>query len=157
MNSQSKTGIVAGDMATSYNNNVSDIDQILEREKTHNKTEVWSKLDKTLKIQKLYTYADKYGFTHEYSAKDIKALKVFFVSALDKGKLQKIKDVVYNKEKQEIQNIPALHFDTNTHNFTLKNIDVKRVSTLKSLTPKRAVSQTALDTIIDTDIGIHFV
>jgi hypothetical protein len=64
-------------------------------------------------------------------------LKVFFSECLDKAKLQKTKDVVYNKETREIVSIPALHFNTTSHAFTLKMLDTKRVSTLKSLTPKR--------------------
>jgi hypothetical protein len=70
--------------------------------------------------------------------KEIKTLKSFFVEALEKGKLQKTKDLHYDKEKREIVSIPALFFDNNNRNFTLKIIDAKRVSTLKSLTPKRA-------------------
>jgi hypothetical protein len=69
--------------------------------------------------------------------KDIKALKMFFVSCLEKNKLNKTKDVTYNKETSEIAAIPALHFNQATRSFTLKIIDPKRVSTLKSLTPKR--------------------
>jgi hypothetical protein len=72
--------------------------------------------------------------------KDIKLLKNFFNSCLDKNKLSKSKDVAYNKEEMKIISIPALHFNQLTHNFTLKIMDTKRVSTLKSLTPKRIVS-----------------
>ena len=114
-----------------------DIDTIMEREKQKNKNDIWSKIDKSLKIQKLHAFAEKYGKDHGHSVKDIKALKIFFVYALEKGKLQKTKDVNYDKEKREILGIPALFFDVNNHSFTLKILDVKRVSTLKSLTPKR--------------------
>ena len=37
----------------------------------------------------------------------------------------------------KIISIPALYYNKNTHNYTLKILDNKRVSTLKSLTPKR--------------------
>ena len=121
----------------SKNLNIGDIEAIMEREKQKNKNDIWSKIDKTLKIQKLHAYAEKYGKEHTHSAKDIKTLKGFFISALEKGKLQKTKDINYDKEKGEITSIPALYFDVNNRNFTLKNFDVKRVSTLKSLTPKR--------------------
>ena len=68
-------------------------------------------------------------------------LKNFFKSCLDKNKLAKSKDVVYNKEEMKIISIPSLHFNQLNHNFTLKIMDTKRVSTLKSLTPKRMVSE----------------
>jgi len=113
------------------------VDSILEREKQHNKTESWNKLDKTAKIQKLHGFAEKYGRENALPAKEIKHLKSFFVECLDKSKLQKTKDVVYDKETREIDSIPALHFNTEKHNFTLRILDTKRVSTLKSLTPKR--------------------
>jgi hypothetical protein len=74
-------------------------------------------------------------------SKDVKLLKNFFKSCLDKNKLAKSKDVVYNKEEMKIMSIPSLHFNQLNHNFTLKIMDSKRVSTLKSLTPKRMTSE----------------
>jgi hypothetical protein len=118
-------------------NNYNAIDKLLEKEKLHNKTMNWNKIDKTGKTQKLHQFAERYGKEHGYPAKDIKLLKTFFVDCLEKSKLQKTKDVTYDKEKQEITAIPSLHFNQATHNFTLRIVDAKRVSTLKSLTPKR--------------------
>lgn len=112
------------------------IDKLLETEKNHNKTESWNKLDKSVKTQKLHTFAEKYGKDHGLPMKDIKALKQFFVDCVDKNRLSKTKDLIYDKEANEIVGIPSLHFQTATHHFTLKNIDPKRVSTLKALNPK---------------------
>jgi len=117
--------------------NYNTVDKVLEKEKQHNKTETWNKLDKIMKIQKLHTYAEKYGKEHNLPIKEIKNLKMFFTDCLDKSKLQKTKDVSYDKETKEITSIPALFFNTVNRNFTLKIMDTKRVSTLKSLTPKR--------------------
>jgi hypothetical protein len=58
--------------------------------------------------------------------------------------------VIYDKEKREITAIPALHFNTISHNFTLKIIDTKRVSTLKSLTPKRVTEKN-----VDTEMSVE--
>ena len=113
------------------------IDEILENEKIKNKSDPWNKLDKTVKIQKLHAFAEKYGKDNGLPVKEIKSLKQFFIGCLEKQKLQKTKDVVYDKDKKELLSIPALHFNAESHNFTLKNMDAKRVSTLKSLTPKR--------------------
>jgi len=117
--------------------NYNTIDNILEREKQHNKNETWIKLDKTVKIQKLHQYAEKYGKDHNLPVKDIKSLKAFFLDCLEKNKLNKTKEVVYNKETKDITSVPALHFNQTNRAFTLKIIDAKRVSTMKSLTPKR--------------------
>ena len=124
---------------TTYTNavNMNAIDALLENEKQKNKCDSWNKLDKTIKTQKLHAFAEKYGKEHNYPAKDVKNLKTFFVGCLEKAKLQKTKDVVYDKDTGEITSIPALFFNSINHTFTLKIVDSKRVSTLKSLTPKR--------------------
>jgi hypothetical protein len=122
--------------------NYNTIDMILETEKQNNKLETWNKLDKTGKIVKLHAFAEKYGKTNNFPTKDIRILKTFFVECLEKSKLQKAKDVVYNKETGEITSIPSLHFNTTNQKFTLKIMDSKRVSTLKSLTPKRISEKT---------------
>jgi hypothetical protein len=119
----------------------SELDSLLETEKQQNKSDTWNKLDKTVKIQKLHIFAEKYGKDNTLPVKDIKTLKHFFSEALNKNKLQKTKDVVYDKEKGVIQSIPALFFNVGNRAFTLKNLDIKRVSTLKSLTPKRIVEE----------------
>jgi hypothetical protein len=114
-----------------------EVDHILEKETLQNKSESWNKLNKTLKLQKLNIYADKYGSDQKYGSKEIKSLKQFFLDSLERGKLQKTKEVVYDKNTQMINEIPGLFFHPSNHNFTLRITDTKRVSTLKSLTPKR--------------------
>lgn len=113
------------------------INQFLDNEKKHNKTESWIRLNKTEKIQKLHQFAEKYGKDNSLPTKEIRNLKLFFTESLNNNKLQKAKDVVYDKETQTILNVPSLHFNVAARNFTLKIIDVKRVSTIKSLTPKK--------------------
>jgi hypothetical protein len=126
--------------------NYSAMDFLLEKEKSHNKTETWNKLNKTIKIQKLHMFAEKYGKDNTLPIKDVKSLKLFFIDSLNKSKLQKTKDVVYDKEKGVIQSIPALHFHTTNRTFTLKIMDNKRVSTIKSLTPRKTIQDTATAT-----------
>jgi len=121
------------------------IDNLLEKEKQHNKSEPWNKLDKTVKIQKLHQFAEKYGKEHGIPIKEIKSLKMFFNTCLDNNKLQKAKDVVFEKDSRDISSIPALFFNNVTHNFTLRIVDTKRVSTLKSLTPKRITAKNKED------------
>lgn len=113
------------------------IDNILENETQQNKNDSWNKLNKTIKIQKLYEYAVKYGTDQKYSQDEINKLKVFFVESLERGKLLKTKEVNYNKTNQTIIDIQGLFYHSTNHKFTLKYTDTKRVSTLKSLTPKR--------------------
>lgn len=121
------------------------IDNILENEKMTNKNEAWNKLDKTVKIQKLHIFSEKYGKEHNIPMKEIKNLKLFFNDSLDKNKLQKTKDVNYDKEKGTISSIPALTFNQTNRSFMLKNLDSKHVSTIKSLTPKRTSEKAKTD------------
>jgi hypothetical protein len=116
---------------------ITDIDTLLDNEKLHNKSESWNKLNKTMKIQKLHNFAEKYGKDQGYSAKEVKQLKRFFCDSLDRDKLQKTKDVIYNKNTHEIDSVPGLFYNPTARHFTLRVMDTKRVCTLKSLTPKR--------------------
>ena len=113
------------------------LDILLEKEKQNNKADSWNKLDKTVKTQALHSFAETYGKDKSLSAQDVKSLKLFFRECLKTNKLNKTKDVKYDKDARTVLSIPALFYNTVNHNFTLKNIDAKRVSTLKSLTPKR--------------------
>ena len=116
--------------------NLSNLDKFLEDEKVTNSNEPWSKLDKTTKIRKLIIFAEKYKDEHNLSEDEYDKLMVFFKDCLDRKKLQKVKDVIYDKTSGEVKNIPALFYNKQNNHFTLKNID-KRVSTIKSLAPKK--------------------
>lgn len=117
--------------------NLSALEDLLETEKQNNKLEAWNKLDKTSRVQKLHAFAEKYGREHGLPVKEIKNLKVFFTVSLDKGKLNRAKDVLYDRDTREVKSVPALHFNNDSKAFTLRNLDDKRVSTLKCLTPNR--------------------
>ena len=117
------------------------IDDILEKEKLNSKSEPWSKLDKTVKLMKLRKFADTYTKENSLSSKDVKALNIFLSSSLNKKKLQRSKDVVYDKNLGVIKAIPCLHLNKATKKFTLKRCD-KRQSTLKSLAPIKKQTKT---------------
>ncbi len=117
-------------------NSMVQIDELLESEKKTMNTESWNKLDKRLKIQKLHAYAEKYGRENALPVKDVKALKMFFSECLSKDKLSKVKDVEYDKQIGVINSISGLSFNVISRSFTIRNLE-KKVSTLKSLTPKR--------------------
>ena len=55
---------------------------------------------------------------------------------LDRKRLQRVKDVIYDKTTGTIKDIPSLVYNKASKNYTLKN-ETKRVSTLKSLAQKK--------------------
>lgn len=123
-----------------------DVDKMLENEKQTNKADSWNKLDKTVKTQVLHAYAESYGKDNQLSIADIKSLKQFFSECLKTNKLNKAKDVKYDKDTRTVASIPALFYNNLNHNYTLRNMDAKRVSTLKSLTPMRTKNNKIEDT-----------
>ena len=113
------------------------MDKLLENEKEHNKTESWNKLEKIDKINKLNIYANMWCEKNEYNTDLLyNDLIIFLHVCLDKNKLKNKKDIIYDKSTMKIKSIPSLHYANGV--FSLIT-DIKRISTLKSLTPKRSI------------------
>ncbi len=126
---------------TKSSHDLSNLDKFLENEKNNNINEPWCKLNKTLKTKKILDYIEIYKLENKLSEEETNLLTNFLKDCLDRKKLQRVKDVIYDKESGTIKQIPALcYIKTNKH-FTLKNID-KRISTLKSLAPKKSIQGT---------------
>ena len=89
-----------------------------------------------LYLLKFNDFVDEYVKQHEYSQDDKKDLLNFLSTNLDRKRLLKAKEVLYNKDTGKILSIPSLIYNTGAKKFTLKRCD-KRQSTLKSLAPKK--------------------
>jgi hypothetical protein len=124
---------------TKSSNNLSSLEKFLEDEKINNSNEPWCKLNKTIKTKKLADFVDVYSKEKNFTEEEITLLTAFLKDSLDKKKLSRVKDVIYDKNAGTIKEIPALTYTKSNKHFTLKNIE-KRVSTLKSLTPKKALT-----------------
>ena len=122
------------------NSSISNLVNFLENEKNNNKVEQWVKLNKTLKIQKLKVYANKYKLNNNLTNDEEENLNIFFIDCLDRKKLYKVKDVNYDKVTGEIKDIPSLFFNKNSNKFTLKILVKNHISTIKFLTPKKKSS-----------------
>ena len=115
------------------------IEKYLEQEQNKKKTlKPWSKLEKTTKLKKIYTYTEtnfheKYKMTEEEQTN----LKKYMRTCLERKKLQRIKDVVYDTQSGIIKNIPGLTFNEKNRKFVLRKID-KKGSTLRNLAPKNS-------------------
>lgn len=109
------------------------INKILENEKKQNKKETWTKLNKINKLLKLDDFVVNYAKENKLSEKMSKQLKSLLYDAIDKKKLNRIRDITYDKSKGVITNIPILVLNKTTKIFTLNN--EKKVSTLRALAP----------------------
>jgi hypothetical protein len=138
-----KTMLLSGNVINdikSSNEDLTNLEKFLEDDKQNNKNEPWSKLDKTIKTKKLLLFAEKYTKDNNFTEEEEKLLTSFLKECLDRKKLQRVKDVDYDKTTGEIKDVPALSYNKSTKHFTLKNMD-KRVSTLKSLPPKKTATR----------------
>tara|TARA_X000000368_G_C22930512_1_gene667393 strand:+ start:110 stop:652 length:543 start_codon:yes stop_codon:yes gene_type:complete len=115
--------------------NVNDIDDFLTKEKKENKLKPWNKLGKSSKIKLIKNFIIKYKNNNNLDDETNEKLKVFLYKCIERKKLQKIKDIKYDKIKEIIIDIPNLFFNKKTKKFVLKKNE-KRISTLKSLAPK---------------------
>lgn len=121
---------------TKQSKSISNLEQFLENEKQNKVDNPWCKLDKNIKTKKFAEFAAKYSADHSLDEEESKLLLDFLKSCLDRKRLQRVKDVTYDKTTGSIKDIPSLTYAKATKHFTLKNVD-KRVSTLKSLAPKK--------------------
>ena len=117
-------------------NDVNNINDFLEKEKKTHTNELWSKLDKTIKMQKIRVFIEDYSTINNLTAKESKFLLSFLTTGLEQKRLSKAKDVIYDRETGVIKSIPCLLFNQINRKFTLKRCE-KRQSTLKCLPPKR--------------------
>ena len=120
----------------SHEQNSAKITNFLESESSANKKESWCRLDKTQKINRLNIYSEKLKVKYNLTDNEFTNLRKYFIRCLDRKNLSKTKDIIYNKENNEIDNIPHLCFNEDTRSFILKKDD-KHVSTVKSLPDKK--------------------
>ena len=120
--------------------NIDNIEAFLEKEKEANKTKPWSKLSKAAKLQKISEYVIEYSKEKELTEEQSNNLKKYLTQCLNRKKLQRQKDVVYDITTNKIKSINGLHYNKSSNRFTLRVKD-KKTSTLKSLPPKKNKTQ----------------
>lgn len=113
---------------------LSNVDDFLEKEKNNSQNKQWSKMDKTIKITKLYEYADEYTKEKKLNNVQNALLKSFLKNCLDKKRLESGKDIQFNIKEQKVENIPRLNYANKR--FTLRKND-KKSNTGSSLAPKK--------------------
>jgi hypothetical protein len=117
--------------------NTDNIEIFLENEKASNKTKPWSKLSKASKLKKLHEYVTTYSVEKKLTDEEMIKLKKYISHCLERKKLQRQKDVIYDMETNKIKSIPGLSHNKTSNKFTLKRQGDKKTSTLKCLAPKK--------------------
>lgn len=115
--------------------NINNIELFLTKEKNQNKNKPWNKIGKTKKMKLITNFIKIYTKKHKFDKNKTLSLKLFLHNCIERKKLQKIKDVNYNKDKEIINDIPNLNFNERTKKFYIKKKE-KNQSTLKHLAPK---------------------
>ena len=116
--------------------NISNIEKFLEKEQENNIMKPWNKLGKGTKLKKVYEYVDSYLKDKPDKKEYEVALKTYLLECLERKKLQKKKDVIYDMEHNKIKDIPNLYFNEKKKKYSLKRTD-KKSSTLKSLPTRK--------------------
>lgn len=128
---------------TSATDSISNVEKYLDHERSRKTTDLWGKLDKTVKLSKLNAFAQKYIHDNGLPESELTQLVTFLTACIDHKKIVKTKDVVYDKVSGMIISIPILtHVKSCDRDvaaisgspvkFTLRRCE-KRPSTLKSL------------------------
>lgn len=117
-----------------YDNNF--LDKFLEEESEMSRKKHWLKLDNPDKLIKLKNYGNIFIDNYKLNDKEIVSMNNFFNSCIDLKKINKIKDIEYDKDSGTILNIPIILFNENNRSFYIKKCE-KHVSTVKSIPPKR--------------------
>ena len=93
---------------TSATDSISNIENYLDRERSHKANEPWGRLDKTVKLSKLYAFSKKYIQDNALPECEINVLVAYLSTCIDHKKIVKTKDVVYDKTTGTIVSIPIL-------------------------------------------------
>lgn len=134
-NIQYKTMLMNGkntNLSTSGDTDTANIERLLDEEMKQNKNHSWPRLDRSDKINKLDTFAENYCQAPGNNCTDVNALKEYLVMCLDRNRLEKVRDVKYNKLTGAIDAIPCLLYNKAHNRFTLKRCE-KQKSTITSL------------------------
>jgi hypothetical protein len=98
----------------------SDINKLIDLEKQQIYNQTWTKLDNGSKINRLQKFSEKFCLENELSEKDNNKLQKILINACNKGKLNKISDIDYDKDICEIKNIKNLIYNSDLKTFSLK-------------------------------------
>jgi hypothetical protein len=100
-----------------------------------NKKGIWSKLSKTEKVKKIKNYIKNVlAKEHELTDAELLNANKFFSLWMDRKKLSKNNELIYNQDVGLIEGIEGLSFNTETRKFTINSIEKPKKKTVKNVT-----------------------
>jgi hypothetical protein len=123
------------DLTPSINTDIQNIDKFLDDERLANLKKPWSKLSSAIKLKLIKQYIEIYAKENNIIKEHKIKLFNYLRKLLERKKLQRVKDVIYDIENSKIINIPGLIYNKINNKFTIKRTD-KTGSSLKNLAPK---------------------
>lgn len=131
-----KTMIMTGtNIEPTLDSNEEKINMFLSMDMEKNKKGVWSKLSKTEKVKKIKNYI-KTVLAKEYDLTEAELLYAnkFFSLWMDRKKLSKNNELIYNQDVGLIEGIEGLTFNVETRKFTINSIvDKPKKKTVKNV------------------------
>jgi hypothetical protein len=132
-----KTMIMTGtNIEPTLDTNEEKINMFLNMDMEKNKKGVWSKLSKTEKVKKIKNYIKNVlAKEHDLTEGELLNANKFFSLWMDRKKLSKNNELIYNQEGGLIESIEGLTFNVETRKFTI-NCDkpISKKKTVKNIT-----------------------
>ena len=139
------------DEQTTATSDINKLDTFLQNDMNTNQKDLWTKLDKTMKMQKIIEYAQDYAENNKLDNTESKKISDFLKECINKKRIHRVKDISYDKDTGKIKDIPGLFYSKTTKKYTLKNTD-KRVSTLKNLPQRNNSNMNMDDDLVKTSL-----
>ena len=122
-----RTMIMTGkdiDKKIDHESSQQELDKFLSEEQTANEKQYWNKLSKTDRLKKIEGFiANHYVDEYSLNEDEISILNAFVNKLLERKKLVKTSELIYDEEAGMIEEIPALLFNGKSRRFTLnKNL-----------------------------------
>ena len=109
------------------------INNFLNMDIENNKKGIWSKLTKTEKIKKIKQYInEKLKIEYNLTDEEIVYTTKVFTIMIDRKKLSKNNELVYNQEVGFIEQIGGLLFNIETSKFNISEYITKKAKTKKN-------------------------
>lgn len=108
-------------------NNDECLNTFLNDDIENNKNDVWSKLNKTVKLKKINVFSEILKEEYDLDDDEKEGVKTYLKTLIDKKLLLKNNDVVYDKNKGELIKINNLSFSNKTRKFCIKKNEKKSV------------------------------